>query len=137
MNPKKQTFNVIFHLRISIRTDERFPVYVRITIDGKRIELSVKQMIAAEDWNENRGMAKPLKEECRVLNNYLEQLRSSFVSCYREMSLQKKVIAVETFKKEYYGNNDDEYTLSKLMNYHNVEMKENLAWGTMKNYYIT
>lgn len=137
MNVKKQTFNVIFHLRISLKTDERFPVYARITIDGKRIEISVKQMIAAEDWNEKRGMAKPLKEECRVLNNFLEQLRSSFVSCYREMSLQKKVITVETFKKEYYVDNDDDYTLGKLMNYHNVEMKENLAWGTMKHYFTT
>ncbi len=128
MVTKTNTFNVLFHLRNSFGKDDRMPVYARITINGKRIEISVKQMINAEDWNENRGLAKTNKEENKVLNNYLEQLRSSFVACYREMSLQKKVVTVETFKKEYYGKNVDEYSLCKLMNYHNIEMKEALSW---------
>ena len=137
MITKTNTFNVLFHLRNSFGKDDRMPVYARITINGKRIEISVKQMIDPVDWNENRGMAKTSKEENKVLNNYLEQLRSSYVACYREMSLQKKVITVETFKQEYYGNNKDEYCLCKLMNYHNIELKEALCWGTMKNYFTT
>ncbi len=131
------TFNVLFHLRNLPGEDNRMPIYARITINGKRIELSVKQLITAEDWNEKRGMAKTSKEDCRVLNNYLEQLRSSFVACYREMALEKKTITVETFKKAYYGDEENEHTLAKLMNYHNVDMKEALSWGTMKNYFTT
>ncbi len=137
MKTKTNTFNVLFHLRNSSAKEDRLPIYARITVNGKRIELSVKQMIHTEDWNEDRGIANPKKEECRKLNNYLEQLRSSFVACYREMSLQKKVITTETFKKEYYGEHDDEYSLCKLMNYHNIEMKEAFCWGTMKNYFTT
>ena len=94
-------------------------------------------MMNPSDWNEKCGLAKPFNDEYRKLNNYLEQLRSSFVACYREMSLQKKAITTETFKKQYYGKNEDEYTLCKLMKYHNVDMKEALSWGTMKNYYTT
>ncbi len=137
MKTKTNTFNVLFHLRNSSAKEDRLPIYARITVNGKRIELSVKQMIHTEDWNEDRGIANPKKEECRKLNNYLEQLRSSFVACYREMSLQKKVITTETFKKEYYGEHNDEYSLCKLMNYHNIEMKEAFCWGTMKNYFTT
>jgi len=137
MDAKQTTFNVIFHLRNSTRDEGRCPVYARITINGKRIELSVKQIISLEDWNENNGMANPKKKEGRTLNNYLEQLRSSYVACYREMTLQKKIVTTETFKKEYFGVNDDEYTLGKLMHYHNIEMKEALSWGTMKNYFTT
>ena len=137
MITKTNSFNVLFHLRNSFGKEDRLPIYARITINGKRIEISIKQMINVNDWNESRGMANRKKEAYRTLNNYLEQLRSSYVACYREMDLQKKVITVETFKKQYYGENDDEYTLGKLMNYHNVEMKEALCWGTMKNYYTT
>ena len=126
---KANTFNVIFHLVYEREKNEKSPVYARITINGKRIEISVKQMIAPDDWNDNRGLAKTNKEENKVLNNYLEELRSPYVACYREMALEKKIITVETFKKQYYGINDDEYTLCKLMNYHNIEMKEALCWG--------
>ena len=80
-----KTFNVIFHLRNSIGKDERLPISARITIDGRRIELSVKQMINARGWNEKRGMAKPINEEYKKLNNHLGQLRSIYVKCYRQM----------------------------------------------------
>jgi len=89
---RTKTFNVIFHLRNKGEKDDKLPVYARITINGKRIELSVKQMMNPNDWNEKRGMAKPISDEYRKLNIYLEELRSSYVSCYRELSLQKKEI---------------------------------------------
>jgi site-specific recombinase XerD len=67
----------------------------------------------------------------------MEQTRAALVACYREMVLQRKTLTTETFKKTYYGESDDEPKLSGLMHYHNVEMKEALCWGTMKNYYTT
>lgn len=101
MNSSSETFSVIFHTRKERTQDEKLPIYTRITINAKRIKLSVKQMIIAQDWNEKRGMAIPINDEYRKLNNYLEQLSSSFVATYREISLQKKVITIETFNKQY------------------------------------
>lgn len=137
MATKTNTFSVIFHLRKITATHGKLPVYVRITIDRKRIELAVKQLIDPVNWNESRGMAKGNKEECKVLNKYLEQLRASYVACYREMTLNKKVITVETFNQAYFGKGDNEFTLCKLMTYHNQDMKETIAWGTLKNYLTT
>ena len=58
MATKTNTFNVIFHLRKTISSDGRLPVYARITINKKRIELAVKQLIDPVNWNEGKGMAK-------------------------------------------------------------------------------
>ena len=137
MTTFSNTFKVIFHLRNNNLCDEKLPVYARITINKRRIELSVKQMMNPIDWNEKRGMAKPLSDEYKQFNNYLEQLKSTYYTCYREMIVQKKDITTETFKRTYFGEEEDEYTLCKLMNYHNIDMKESLSWGTMKNYYTT
>jgi site-specific recombinase XerD len=82
-------------------------------------------------------MAKLIKEEYKALNNHLEQLRASFVECYRQMSLAKKVIDIESFKRAYYGKDEDEFTLCKLVNYHNQDMKDTVCWGTLKNYFTT
>ncbi|MEO6453581.1 MAG: site-specific integrase [Ginsengibacter sp.] len=137
MRTTSNSFSVLFHLRIEKEKDSKLPVYARITINGKRIELSVKQMMNPKDWNEKRGMANPTNEDYKKLNNYLEQLRSSYVECYRLMCFHKKDITTENFKKAFNGVPDDEYTLVKLMNYNNIDMKESLSWGTMKNYYTT
>ena len=137
MATKTNTFNVISHIRKNISSDGRLPVYARITINKKRIELAVKQLIDPVNWNEGKGMAKGNKEEFKVLNNYLEQMRAALVACYREMNLNKKVITAETFKQAYFGKDDNEFTLCKLMNYHNQDMKETITWGTLKNYFTT
>ncbi len=131
------TFNIIFHLRKAKEKDNQLPVYARITIDSKRIELSLKQMMNPSIWDKRRCMAKPINDACKNFNKYLKQFRSDIVTCYRQLLLQKKEITTETFKRAYYGEKDDEYTLGKLMNYHNIDMKEALSWGTMKNYYTT
>ena len=60
-NSTSSTFTIVFHLRnLAEKEDKKLPVYARITINGKRIELSSKQMINPEGWNEKRGMAKPI-----------------------------------------------------------------------------
>jgi site-specific recombinase XerD len=137
MEKKANTFSVIFRLRKERLNEERFPIYARITIDGKRIELAMKQKIKLEDWNDQKGMAKTKKEEFKILNNYLEQMRASFVECYRDMLIRKKVINIDTFKKAYYGHDENEMTLCKLMTYHNQDMKDTICWGTLKNYFTT
>ena len=62
MKTKTNTFNVLFHLRNSSAKEDRLPIYARITVNGKRIELSVKQMIHTEDWNDDRGIANPKRK---------------------------------------------------------------------------
>jgi hypothetical protein len=131
------TFTVIFHLRNNNLYEGKLPVYARITISKKRIELSVKQMMNPTDWDEKAGLAKPVTEQYQQFNSYLEQLRSNYFNCYREMILQKKEITTESFRKAYFGEEEEEYTLCKLMHYNNVDMKESVNWGTMKNYYTT
>ena len=137
MEKKANTFSVIFRLRKERLNEEKFPIYVRITINGKRIELATKQKIKLEDWNDQKGMAKTKREEFKVLNNYLEQMRASFVECYRDMTIRKQVINIDSFKKAYYGEDENEITLNKLMVYHNQDMKDSIAWGTLKNYFTT
>jgi len=137
MEKTVNTFSVIFHLRKERSTDGKFPIYARVTINGKRLVVAMKQKISEQDWNDRMGMAKTKKEEFKVLNSYLEQVRVSFVQCYREMSLAKKVITIDSFKRTYYGKDDNEFTLCKLANYHNQDMKDGICWGTLKNYFTT
>lgn len=137
METRTTSFSIVFHVRKPRSGEDKIPVYARITINSKRIEFSVKYKIKTENWDERKGMAKGNKEECKVLNRYLEQLRASYVACYREMTLSKKVITAESFKQVYFGKGVNDFTLCKLMSYHNQDMKETIAWGTLKNYFTT
>lgn len=131
------TFGVIFYLKKYKINNGIAPIYARITVDGKRVDVSVKRSIEEKNWNGDKGMAKGNREEIRSLNTYLEQVRANIVACYQELVLQKKLITAELVKNNFLGNDNKEYTLSKVIEYHNTNMEHTLTWGTMKNYYTT
>src|SRR5690606_26146149 len=54
-----------------------------------------------------------------------------------EFIIKKQLVTADAVKNKYLGIVEQENTLQSLMEYHNLHMKEVLAYGTMKNYYTT
>lgn len=138
MATMNNSFSVIFYLRKD-KTDKngRSPIYARITVNGSRSEISLKQSIEEKDWSLGKGMAKGSKQDTLRLNNFLEQYRSGIVACYQQLVLDKKMITAELIKARFTGSDQTGFTLCSLMEYHNKEMEQVLEWGTLKNYMTT
>jgi hypothetical protein len=59
-------------------------VYIRITVDGKRVETSAGRECDPAKWNSHAGWAISAKEEIKSLNNYLDsQTSASPLKAYR------------------------------------------------------
>jgi integrase/recombinase XerD len=131
------TFGIIFYIKRQKEKNGKAPIYARITVDGKRVEVSIKKDIEVDNWSKGKGMAKGKGEEIKALNTYLEQIRSRMVECYQHLQLKKQLITAEGVKNKYLGIEEKEHSLMSLFDYHNEQMKNVLEWGTMKNYYTT
>lgn len=133
MKVLNNTFGVTFYLRrYKINQDGTIPIYARITVNGKRLDISLKLNVSDKNWNAGKGMYKGSREEIVKLNNYLEKFRSSIVESYQELHLQKKLITVDIIKEKIFGNDQQNFTLCKLINYHNTGQVGILATGTLK-----
>ena len=133
----ENTFGVHFIVRLSKAKNGKAPIYARITVNQKRCELALKRTISSNDWNGVKGLAKPKTDELRKLNSHLEQIRGRISEHYHELQMQKKLITAETLKNLYLGVEKKEYTICSLMSYHNTQMVDVLAKGTLKNYFTT
>lgn len=131
------TFGIVFYLRKYKGKDGKAPIYVRITVDGKRTDVSLKRDISTNNWNDAKGLAKGKTDEIRNLNTYLEQIRSRLVECYQELQLKKKLITADLIKNKFCGVEEKEHSLISLFDYHNKKTENTLEWGTLKNYYTT
>ncbi len=138
MSTINNTFGVAFYLKKQ-KTNQagKSPIYARITVNGKRNEISVKRSIEENNWNPVKGMAKGSREEITKLNKYLDQFKAGIVEGYQQLLMQKKFITAELLKEKVTGADQSEFTLCKLMEYHNTEQAQVLEPGTMKNYYTT
>ena len=82
-------------------------------------------------------MAKGSREEITKLNQYLDQFKAGIVESYQQLAVQKKLITAELLKNTFLGKDQQDFTICKLIAYHNAEEGKNLEWGTMKNYMTT
>ncbi|MFO8234724.1 MAG: site-specific integrase [Bacteroidales bacterium] len=133
----QNTFGIIFYLRKYKEKDGKAPLYVRITVDGRRTDIALKRKIDLKNWNDAKGKAKGTSEDIRTLNTFLERIRGRLTECYHELQLEKAFITAEAIKNKYLGVEEEEHSLLNLIDYHNTEMKNVLEWGTLKNYYTT
>jgi site-specific recombinase XerD len=132
------TFGIQFVIRLSKQQkNDLATVFARISVNGRRCEISLKKKVNPQNWDDAKGKARGTKEEIRKLNEHIERVRTIIADGYHQLIQQKKVITVDAVKSLFLGTDQNEITLIKLGEYHNAEMKDKLADGTMKNYYTT
>ncbi|MCT4586342.1 MAG: site-specific integrase [Carboxylicivirga sp.] len=137
MSNKGNTLGVGFIVKKSKGKDGGAPLYLRITVNGKRTELSMKTIIDVDKWDFGKGIYAGYSNEIKRLNTQLEQIKGHVIDCYHQLEARREVITIDAVKNLYLGVEKVEFTLMKLFDYHNEEMKETLRWGTLKNYYTT
>ncbi|QES88265.1 site-specific integrase [Rhizosphaericola mali] len=137
MAAQKQTIGIFFFPRKNRTKNGKWPLYIRITVDGERQEFSLKEWILPTSWDETRGAAKGNKPESKEMNTYLEQVRAKVMNAYRELNVENKLITAELLRRKFLGLDETTGTLLELIDYHNENMQNVLTQGTLKNYYST
>lgn len=135
--PNYTTFSVLFFVRKHHDETKKLFIYARVTVNGKRSEISLKRSISVNQWDASKGRARGTAPKSRILNQYLDQVYNKFLDCHKQLSSENKVISAQSIKARFYGKDNQQKTLLELMDYHNSHMKNVLKPGTLKNYYTT
>lgn len=131
------TFGIQFIIRPNKKDQSIGIIYVRITVEGQRTEISLKKAMPTELWNNAKGKAKGLSQEVKSLNSYLDDIRIKLTECYRELQLKQEKITPDGIKSLFLGDDPDQHTLNELIEYHNLSQFPILSTATRKNYGIT
>ena len=114
------------------------PIYTRITINGKRIELSTNRFVEISKWSTEAGKMKGTSEEARSINNHLDLLKSQIRDAEMELIHKKTVITTETIKSKLLGIDERARMLIPIFQDHNNKIKElvgkEYAPGTLERY---
>ena len=138
MKTINNTFGVLFYLKVQkISTQGKMPICARLTVNGKRTEISVKRSVTASKWDIKKGMARGSRKEIVELNMFLNQFKAKIISIYQQMVLSGDAIDGPTIRDKMLGTGKLAPTLLSLIEHHNEQQGIKLASGTMKNYYTT
>ncbi len=114
------------------------PIYVRLTIDGKRFEYSTKKFIEASKWSPELSKMKGSSEEARSINSLLDFTRNRINEIHFELLKESKSVVIDDFKNKLLGIKKRERMLITIFEEHNRKMKElvglEYAAGTLERY---
>ncbi|MCL6265413.1 site-specific integrase [Flagellimonas myxillae] len=131
------TLKVLIFTRDHTNNPERLTIYARITVDGRRAEISLKRYVSVSDWDEIRGRVIGFSQKARLLNSYLDEVYVQIMDSHKQLLGEGKVITAQAIKARFLGQDDQNKTLKELVEYHNKTQVLVLRPGTMKNYYST
>jgi site-specific recombinase XerD len=79
-------FAVLFHVKKSkVTANGTSPIFMRVTIDGGRIEISTKRLVEPHKWNMAGQKAIGSTEAVRSLNAYLKTLEQQVYDVHKRM----------------------------------------------------
>lgn len=134
------TFAINFIARITKADRQSASLYVRITVNGDRKEISLKEQVHPKNWDSAREIVKGKTSEVKSTNEYIENVRFRIKEKYRSLETKGLEITADILKQAYLGNQNPQklkHTLIELVKFHTKIESEKLKPGTMKNYIAT
>lgn len=131
------TFSLLFWVERSRIKDGKAPIIARITVNGKRANISLQRKVELTKWKKSKSRVNGSSLEAIRLNKYLDQTQVQIQDAYDQLVKECSHISAQSIKARYLGEDSQEHTLLYLIGYHNEQMEESLSQGTLKNYHTT
>ena len=120
----KYDLNLLFVLR-KAQADKRgfAPIYLRITVNGERSELSVSRKIESLKWDAKLQRAIGRSESARTLNDYLDSLENQLKRNFNSLLDDQKEISASILRDILIGKHQKEHTLIAVFEENNKLIK--------------
>ena len=136
-----KTFGLLFYVKRSkMINDGTAPVYLRITMDGERVEISSKRYVNPDKWNTNGQKLNGSSEEVRTLNTYLKTLEHQVYEIHRNMIEKKLPLTTVNLKNILFKKDtvENDKMLVPIFEEHNRQIAalvgKEYAQGTLDRY---
>lgn len=133
----QSTFSILFWLNLAKTKNGIAPIYARVTVNGRRVEISLKRYCAPKFWDNTMHRITGKGTMKRAINHYLDVTYSRLLDCHSELQREKKLVSSRTIKERFLGTDDNSRSVMNIIAYHNENMAEVLKKGTLKNYSTT
>lgn len=134
-----KTFTLLFYAKKSkMLLNGTVPIYLRITIDGKRTEFTVKRNVDPQKWDGRTQKAIGTTEDIRSLNAYLKTIEQQVYDTHHLMMKDRVEITAAGLRAKMIGKEDKGRMLVPIFQDHNKKVKQlignEFSANTLKRY---
>lgn len=133
----QNTFSTLFLVENGKAVKNHAILYVRVTVNGKRTNISLKKKIPLQLWDSKKKKAKGTTSQARQINLYLTQVESQLFQCYQDLKFKGDIVTAKTIKANFNGEGESIKTLQNILAYHTCKTENTFAKGTIRNFAVT
>ncbi len=98
------SFSILFYPKSSDKNKKgKVPLFLRITVDGRRSELSLKRKIDPLAWNSFSGMVKGSRPQTKQLNRFLDDVQSRLLKIQGDYVKEGKYYTAQMLRNDFLG----------------------------------
>ncbi len=128
------TFSILFWIYASRAVNDKTTIYVRITLNGQPVNISLKRKIDVTTWNSKTQRANGTSKVSKALNLYLNEVQSTLYRIYEQLKSEDNLFNSQSIKEQFLGESKKRYSFRDLINYHNDKMQLKLHKNTLCQY---
>ena len=130
MQQRKSTFSILFFIkRKKLLKNGDAPVYMRVTVDGRFLEASLKRGVNPKTWNEKKQRSTGRDRLSLELNDYLDDTLAKILKIHQRFADEKKIINPKTILDEWAGRIEKPKMLCEEFRADNEKYRQRLEIG--------
>lgn len=133
------SFSLLFYIK-KCKADSygKANIYLRITLNGERAELSIRRKVLVDNWDTNSNLAKGNSKESHEINRYITTIKNKVYNIEQLYLSQGKPITAISLRDAYLGKDSSKKMLLEIFEDHNKRVNKlvgsDFAAGTAERY---
>lgn len=132
-------FAIMFYIKRTKPTAQgTCPIYVRITVNGDRIEFSMNESINPDLWNSGLQRAYVSDQQGLELNESIQNVIDKLRYCKRQLEQDLKPVTAKNIRNLYFESDDNAVFLLQKFKEHNDRCEKligiDMRFGTLERY---
>ena len=128
------TFSILFWVYGKRAVNNKANIYIRVTLNGKRVNISLKKKINISTWDEKLQRASGTDKDSRILNLYLNEVQSKVYRIYEDFKRDEVPFTSQMVKAKFLGEDKTRFSFQNLVDYYNEKIQHKLHRNTMGQY---
>ncbi|TNE75166.1 MAG: site-specific integrase [Bacteroidetes bacterium] len=130
---ENQRYSVLFWLYKRRLKEGKSCIYIRITVDGRRVEIATPHYVTEQQWDIRRNRVKANAPDAIFINGALDHSANEIKKHFLNYVSRGEKITAPQLKDLFLGKKDKiaQKTILNAFEYHSVKMQEKIKAGKM------
>ncbi len=131
MKTERNTFNLLFLIKKQkAKSNGEAPLYIRLTVNKKRLEMSLHRDVPIDLWDDTLRMAKGNTKPSKLINKYILSVQTSMYEHFKLLRESDIYLTPNHIKDAYLGievEKEEKITLVNLFQEHNEDLQKRIG----------